>query len=821
MDGPWQAQGRTTVPAWLPRAVAWILPWCILLAGWVAVKRIPPPTDTELRDELIEAMAEAPGIVIVGNSITKAGIDPDKLGRALKTKVALLTVPGSEAPAWYAVVKNIVATGPVPPRLILIANRADGLITVSAHTEQDQLRLDQLMSAHEPVLVKKVLDRDADSVVWADFDRRRTKHRRAVLDTLRNVTARVVGQSPEAAVSAYNRVFADENLDYGLARNAWTPPDGTASGPSDPILVDPDESLIVDLAHTAQQHGIKVAFVHIPSAPGVPDLVTEDQMHDLVGLLNEWGVGYVARPRKPIRAAWFADPVHFRPIGRDFYTKFLAKRIQKLKLHLPNAPVPEAPLPLRPPTLTRSPDPEQSVLVPLTAQRGSCVAEGPTAPLGALFGLERSDTPVTPGILESRGLPPAWPVLIGDGSAEPFTWLRRPFQLRRACSPGSFAVVPRRLSVVLRDRRRHVAVSAVPDPTIRHPEEGSLTWVLPGTTLTVTATDAWEADQGPVAFQLLAHTFGSADAPRVQLEGAGPMPLVSHGGLWRGVLGGGPPQWTLRVSSPNDGPLVAIHSLTVGLGARRTPFLASGRNPDQVAFDIVGRTLADTQPDWTTPIPAIPPPVDLVWNPDGTGHFEVPNAIDLTDRLTGRCSPLAVFEEERPLERHTDCDDVRTDPGTQCHMGTQIRFHPSPGHGPSSRYTLAFDRTSGRGCSTALWLLPQDKVQVTANRQDLRRFYEGPQELHLTARQFGPPPSRIDVAHITLRRGPVGLLEASVRLEDLEHGWVVPLDGALPPRGEPLTIVLHNRSESQAVLFQKATLVEILPTPTRTARANP
>ena len=70
---------------------------------------------------------------------------------------------------------------------------------------------------------------------------------------------------------------------------------------ADIATADPDDSLVVDLADLGAANGVKVAFVHIPSAPGVPDLVTEDQMHGLVRLLNARDVGYVGRPRKPIR----------------------------------------------------------------------------------------------------------------------------------------------------------------------------------------------------------------------------------------------------------------------------------------------------------------------------------------------------------------------------------------------------------------------------------------------------------------------------------------------------------------------------------------
>ncbi|MEM6926780.1 MAG: hypothetical protein AAF602_07640, partial [Myxococcota bacterium] len=254
---------------------------------------------------------------------------------------------------------------------------------------------------------------------------------------------------------------------------------------------------------------------------------------------------------------------------------------------------------------------------------------------------------------------------------------------------------------------------------------------------------------------------------------------------------------------------------------RGTPFLASGRNPRQTALDIVGRAMVEARPEWPTPLPEVPGEVDLVWNDDGTAHFEAPEVIDLTDRLTGRCSPLVVLEDGRALERHTDCDDVRTEPGTMCHMGTQVTFHPRPGQADRAQYTLRFDRQSGRACSTALWLLPRDRVRVRASRQEMRRFFEGPDELHLTARRFGPPPSRDDLATITLSRGEGTALHTTVRIEDLEHGVIVPLDARLGPQGDPVMIEIHNRSTAQSVLFQKATLLENLPSPGKTARVRP
>ncbi len=800
--------GRSSVPAWTPRVVAWGLPILVLIVGLLAILRIRPAVDPELRDELAEAMANEPDVVVVGNSITKAGVDPEQLAGELGLKVELLTVPGSEAPAWYAVIKNLVLASDRVPRLIIIANRADGLLAVSARTEQDRMRLDQLMTAHEPVLVKKVLDRDARSVIWSELDRRRVQHRRALLDGARDLAAGLAGLTSEDAVSAHNRVFADDNVDYGLARDAWTPPE---DGDNE-LATDPEASLVVDVADLAKAHGVKVAFAHLPSAPGVPDLVTQDQMHGLVRLMNARGLGYVERPRRPVRAAWFSDPVHFRPVGRAFYTRFLAKRIQKLKLHLPNAPVPEAPVPERPPRVTRTEPPARARPLALTARRGSCVLESTAKPISALFDLPPAEAPVTPGRVKARGLPPAWPVVVRDADG-PFDWVDRPFRLRRDCEPGSFSALPTTISVV--PRSSPVELAPHPSPTVEDPDEGAVTWILPGTTLTLTATDPWdESKQGPRAFHVLAHTFGAeGQAPEVVLRGVGPIGLTSHGGMWRGVAHGGPADWELTVRSPRRGPLVALHSVTVGLGPRSTPFLGSGRNPRQVTLDVVGRPLGDMRPTWTTAEPPVPGPVDLVWNEDGTGHFEAPEVIDLTDRLTGRCSPLAVLEDGHLLERHNDCDDVRTEPGTMCHVGTEIRFHPRPGQARRATYTLQFDRTSGRACNTALWLLQHDEVRVSASRQEMKRFFAGPVELHLSARRFGPPPSKDDVVAVSLLRGGLTTDEHDIRIELLEHGIVLRLWSTLRPVGDVVTLVLENRSPAQAVLFQKATLVETLPGP--------
>jgi len=794
-----------------PRVLAWVLPIVIVLVGLGAIRAVAPPVDTELRDELVEAMAERPEVVVIGNSITKAAIDPDQLGEELGLSVALLTVPGSEAPAWYAVLKNVVMAAAEAPRLVLVANRADGLLAVSARTEQDRLRLDQLVTAHEPVLVSKVLDRDARSILWAEFDRRRVQHRRAVLDWLRDGAAALAGRSRDDAISAHNRVFAEDNLDYGLARG-WTPPDPDDSDPDGNVITDPEASLVGDLADLTGPRGVKLAFVHVPSAPGVPDLVTEDQMHGLVRLMNERDVGYVERPRKPLRAAWFADPVHFRPVGREHFTRFLARRIQKLKLHLPRTPVPDATLPLRPPTLTRTGPSAAPRPLRLAPRGATCVVEGPAAAVGDLFGLAAREAPVTPGMLLARGLPPAWPVVIRD-DAGPLGWEPRAWRLRRTCAPGTYSALPARIAGV--PRRGAAAIAPHPDVTVVDPDEGSITWVVPGSELTVRAADPWTG--GPPAFLLLAQTFGPDEAPMVEVDGVGRVPLETHGGLWRAFAQGGPENWTLTVRSAPGGPLVALHSLTVGLGARRTTFLASGRNERQAALDLVGRPAADARPEWRTHVPAVPGPVDLVWSDDGTAHFEAPEVIDLTDRLTGRCSPLAVLEDGQPLERHVDCEDVRIEPGTQCHAGAEVQFHPRP-EARHARYTLAFDRTSGRACSTALWLLPRDAVEVGASRQEMRRFFAGPTELHLTARRFGPPPSKADVATVTLTRGEATLLRTRVRLEELEHGVIVPLERRIGPLGEAVRIAIENHSPEQAVLFQKATLVEALPAPRRTAR---
>ena len=192
--------------------------------------------------------------------------------------------------------------------------------------------------------------------------------------------------------------------------------------------------------------------------------------------------------------------------------------------------------------------------------------------------------------------------LLADGV--PLSPRLRPFELERDCEPGTFALSGPRLVVVPPASGGDLSLALAPDPTVGG-DKGSLTWVYPGTTLQIHSTEPWP-DPAPT-FEILAMAFGSGTAS-FGVGGQDPVPLQGTGGLVSARQAGPPGDWVVHLTSPDDGPFLAIHALNLTNEDRRASFLADGRSGHQLTFDVIGRPVSRM----TMSYAAYPPP-----NPPG------------------------------------------------------------------------------------------------------------------------------------------------------------------------------------------------------------
>lgn len=144
-----------------------------------------------------------------------------------------------------------------------------------------------------------------------------------------------------------------------------------------------------------------------------------------------------------------------------------------------------------------------------------------------------------------------------------------PAKVENGCN-GAFRVQPRFVFLSpfapdAIDGTFEVALQA--DQPVRRGNDGlGVYWVYPGTAVTFAFAEGWNDEHGAFAVQLDARVLrvGAAPTGRARVEALGEVEDATGDRLGAPDIATPEGPWTLRVSSPPDGPYVLIESLWVG-----------------------------------------------------------------------------------------------------------------------------------------------------------------------------------------------------------------------------------------------------------------
>lgn len=813
----------------LAAVLAIVLPALVLGWGYHRLQR-PARATGKAADFDRKLRVFPPKVLVLGSSLARTDVQIDVLADELgipRKRVVMLTLPNSTAAHWYAILKNRVFARGYEPELVLMVGALTTFVTPDILYDANVDRLVNQLSGEEPIIARKVFGADAMGEFQFLYMRERASAmREELLEGWRDRALSLVvsekggpGHARRLAERSNELVFSDAAMNYELHKLDATGLDSLEAVDSlDREDIDVAvESLLPDIGELAAAHGARVVYVRTPFPPSNAenDRVPPDIEAQALSVMEEAGAGYLDMRSLNLDDSYYQDMRHMGRQGAVIFTRTVARALTDMGV------------------LSR----RGSVRVDagLTPARFERLGEGPAAPdlslaepaPGCGWTLPAPDwAPVSTEALDRAGHPGASPVVVRseglevaradrtDGCEGSLNFEEGELQLRYDGSLEGF-------ELGLSDATEIAREDTLP-----------ATWVYPGTSLELTFDEPWPYEDETFEVFALAATFGATGVPPV-LEVAGrSTPFETFGQrAWQAVdppaPRGGP--WTLRISSPPDGPWLLIQNLAVGAAPHTAHVVGFAELINGASIRLVGGNSDDTEldPHFATELPALQVGGRVRRAPRSVGLFALPGFADLADApnsaagMAHKCSPLRVFEDGVPLENpHASCLEMANlKHGRTCHAGNVLFFSASDETHPADNgrtYSLGLEPS--RLCerrnqmdSTPLrdiiWLYPGDEVSFAFPADKLGRFYDGANKLEIETEGFLLGDG--DRLELTLEVAGEPYLRQV--LED--HGerrkvteWL--FEPSLPPRTDDIRLTVRSLAERGYFLLVMATLAE-------------
>lgn len=761
-----------TPPRLVHRVAAVLGPLLILLpplAWWARPTEPTPPDATAQRIE--KAMASDPDVVLIGASKAWTDLDPALLAKELGLPpgaVGRANMSGSRAAVWYAILENRVFGTGATPRLVVIYGGFESLVQAEPASEGERSMLLAQMGADEPVLRRKALGEDnAASEVWERVRKRRTDLHHDGMGWLRDGAVGLILGEPGAdgIIAAGNRIAGpalerlfglDAAIDVSGAHRAIPVVEAERSN-----LVKEqaslDDTLIPDLVELVQSHGARLLIGVAPNRPGMdkPGAWAPELLPAAVALFNEKGVGFTDLRDLGLGDAAFGDAVHLNQSGRLQMTHALAERIRAMDA-LGTGPIAAAEVPVvhTPPTVRRVGTPPTLPAVTPVRGPGTC---GWVTKLDTLSAI--SDTALT-----KAGLGAVSPVRLLEDD-KPLTAHATRDAFDATCG-GAFSHQERVLkfaptgtspdAVTTRSYRLDLdpALPLTPSPG------AEAWWVYPGTTVELQVPEAW-GDDGPFGVQVAATAPIPGEGATVEIVGQAPVPLVSTGVALHAELTAPAPTgpWTVRITSPADGPWLLLRSVTAGDPEDPTPLINAGAT----------RSASLRGPGATWKAPPAPLPEPVATPADGLVSLAFPVGstpdIGYLARVGGvnNCSAVAVTKEDgSALQRVARRADVLERVDSFAPAGTGFLVNA-----PGAKVRGELDPK--RDCHGLRWLYPGDAVTFVVPKARLAALLTPGRTLEIAATLASPEPTTAQL-HVRLLAGDEVLVDADTPLDAFRPG---------------------------------------------------
>ncbi len=791
-------------------AAAVASPLCLLaVAGtWFSADapRVKPPHAVEF-EELLARLK--PGMVFVGNSKVGTDLKPPDVATGLeyRKRAVALTVPGSGAPAWYAVLEQRVFDNGHKPELIVVYSTLASLLRCEVGSAKERQLLDEQLTRESDVLQAKVFGGGGESGRRGRARRRATSVHQTGLDGLRNFAVGLaVAPTSDASTTERGRSHGAAALDVVFGQKAMFRKGKTTRAvpvaeelTTNAMLasdISPQQGLIPDIVSLAKANGARVLFVRapVPAASREMDDIEPALERAALELINELGAGWIDLRDLALPVDAFRDDMHMGANGRAATTAALVDRMKAANVLGGTMPV--ASMPVAPTAITREG-------VPPAISLGKGVPRG-KAPCAVTVVLPTLGA-ISEDALGALGIARASPVVVSADSAPLAAHApRKAFGESCAASffhtPHALVVSPPSMSSVLT-----AAFADTPFVTDDAGEE--VWWVYPSTSLVFRFDEPW--NRGPLTAHLRARTIGGT-VGSIELAGT-TAPLAAQGRLTTADLAADAPvgAWSIRVAAGPETFLVLEH-LRLG---------------ETSPVDIIGSPPADLQllgaiASWAEP------PADLAASPARTTGSS-PRTVSMpalahvsdnvtTERLGAACSPVRIARPTAPDEwirsAHMKELDLKAGQIAFGHWGEHLSLAPSSAEMPETEWRVGLD--PHRTCSAATWLYPGDRLNLLLRGDNPSRLHLGADRLTLVAAAFRSDTAATSEVQVAIRKhekGAPGTLlyegKAVFSASGPPETVILEISPALPPRAR-LDIEFSLPDDASFVAIASARLSE-------------
>ena len=314
--------------------VAAILLVPLALNHWLPSKR---PFN---RQPLERLRANRPAIVLIGDSLVHAAIDPKLLENELGDgKVEMIWRGGAASAAWYLSLKNYVVASGVKPRWVCIFFNYD-LLTNAAFRTTPTYRafLESLMHGEDPVF-KEVLGEQSQRETRLQRIASRlyplNERRHHYQEKISRFAFRIESLAGPKIKGLPRRV--NEIFDVARLRRETLPqtPEAVAARPLD-FSADPQKNFLPHIMQTAHDAGIGICFVRVRPNPGPDnDFQEGPELRQYVKQLREWieshgGVFLDTTANKQFTPDMYLRPTddHIGPWAKERATKIYAEELR-------------------------------------------------------------------------------------------------------------------------------------------------------------------------------------------------------------------------------------------------------------------------------------------------------------------------------------------------------------------------------------------------------------------------------------------------------------------------------------------------------------
>lgn len=291
-----------------------------------------PAINTRFQAKIDE---QASGIVLLGNSILKKGVDAMWLENKLERAVTDISVNGSTTPIWYLLLKNNIASSQQRPITVFIFFKDERLTTVgSLNTPLLQEHIQKFGGA-----VESLFDAIAYDLNW--FDRLALTHISpyAYQDDLKDILEKsfkyvfplaYFDVDRETIDNSVERVFSNANMNSDLLNQKLAASSIYGNIDSEGRFQEKlGQSFLPHMIELARANNIELVFVRMKSKnnlPG-PDPEKRQQYFQQLGdyLSSEKITLWDYSNEPALQEIHFEDNDHLNPLGEALFTDILAR----------------------------------------------------------------------------------------------------------------------------------------------------------------------------------------------------------------------------------------------------------------------------------------------------------------------------------------------------------------------------------------------------------------------------------------------------------------------------------------------------------------